>query len=141
MREIKFRGKRRLTGQWVFGLIGLGDRGEIDQISGFGNSENQNQFNTFRVYHETIGQYTGLKDREGKEVFEGDLVQEYIMEDIFEVAFTDYANFGLKPVSEKVVKYLKGHEYETIDPSYASTSLTVIGNIHDNHDLLTPPLR
>jgi uncharacterized phage protein (TIGR01671 family) len=140
-REISFRGKTE-SGKWIYGS--LERRDQVDRIGGYeitAPTPSDPGGDTIWVYEnvirETVGQFTGLPDRTGLDIYEGDVVLEYVMNDLFEVVFTEYANFGLRPVSEKALKYLKGHEYESIDSSYASTSLTVVGNIHDNPEFLS----
>jgi len=132
MRTIRFRGKSSTSGEWKFGCLWLHNEQALIIPSPLYDEDEEDQ----NVILETVGQFTGLTDREGNEVYEDDLVEEYVMGDIFQVVFTDYGNFGLKPVSKKAAELLKGHEYETIDPSYACTSLTVVGNVFDNPDLL-----
>lgn len=117
MREVKFRARWKDTGKVI---PDFNEEYSIDHINDPAL---------------LVDQFTGLTDRTGLEIYEGDIVQEYTMMDLFQVVFTDYANFGLKPVSSKAADHLKGYEYSTIDPSYASTSLTVVGNIHSNPEL------
>jgi hypothetical protein len=128
VREIKFRGWNAITKSMI-------DLKKITPLAMDSKLKCDGLFIPFMESME-IMQFTGLKDRKGEDIYEGDIVKEFIMEDLFEVIFTDYGNFGLKPISAKAIKHLPGHEYETIDPSYAKTSLTVVGNVHDNPELI-----
>lgn len=123
MREIKFRGRDDLTGNgWVYGDFSYGYYGNqclVDEIS---------------VVEETVGQYTGLKDCKGQEIFEGDILR-YLppwrwvdTKRIGVVVFKDYSF------------YVK-NEYTTdllfnIAVNSDGAPFEVIGNIHDNPELL-----
>lgn len=65
-REIKFRGKQIDNGEWVYGY--LADEDYINDI-------NSIDLSSIEVDRDTIGQFTGLLDKNGKEIYEGDIVE------------------------------------------------------------------
>ncbi|MBP9727351.1 MAG: hypothetical protein KBD83_07820 [Gammaproteobacteria bacterium] len=77
-----------------------------------------------------LDQFTGLHDKNGKEIYEGDVVRDIVAGYVMEVIFTDYSNFGLK------VRGIVDSEYDIIDPAYTKTTCELIGNIHENTELL-----
>lgn len=120
MREIKFRAKRIDTGEWLYGdLIHSKDKTR----SGILDTEAE-LYDECEVNPETVGQYTGLKDIEGKEIWEGDIVR-YDGSD--------------KTIIGKVVWCTCFFEIDAKNgaESYSLTPFCrVIGNIHDNPALL-----
>lgn len=126
MREILFRGKRLDNDEWVEGFystVYFGNGREPAIIP-----DEEFKWEPFRVNPETVGQYTGLTDKNGKKIFEGDIVK-YGNSPclvVFEQR-NGTAYFGI--VISEIETYGFGN--------YASPDVVeVIGNIYDNPELL-----
>ena len=137
MREILFRGKRVDNGRWVDGYYVYDDCGQItENPTSYIVHLNQHPCGwdtiPYEVIPETVGQYTGLTDKNDTKIFEGDIVegvvywQERPKNGV--VAFRD-GSFGLI--------WHRG-DVEQFNPftSMCNVEYEVIGNIHDNPELL-----
>ena len=128
MREILFRGKRIDNGEWVEGSLLAWPDGSAEIC--YDNPENDDEFLKSIVYPETVGQYTGLTDKNGKKIFEGDIVD--IIPENEEVGIIEWAD------DEAMFMLNSDGWYANFD-NYYSSDVEVIGNIHDNPELLEVP--
>jgi len=129
MREIKFRGKRINNGEWVYGYL-IGEDVIVGEIVEFCDEYFNTEF-WWKVVAKTVGQYTGLRDKNGKEIYEGDILDvdgtPWLIEPIG-TEERDGGKFGLC-----ASPYGSGEAY-FIDKSILDGK--VIGNIWDNPELL-----
>lgn len=125
MKKILFRGKTH-DGEWVEGLPFFGDDGNtIDGIEG-------NNRKLFKVIPETVGQFTGLTDKNGKKIFEGDIINERPPMNIY--TFRGFVVWDDGRALWRLL-FTEHPEYLAVLGTY-STFYTVVGNIYDNPELL-----
>ena len=161
MREILFRDKRLDTGEWIFG-------GALHQTDYYGENVDSwyiidgtctNDYDigySYAVDPSTVGQYTGLHDKNGNWIFEGDIFK--FNDEVWEGCFTscgmeydsyEVENFGGVGYCEysgrfDFVRYKFSensveadlHENNNLEYADFVSELEIIGNIHDNPELL-----
>ena len=130
MREILFRGKTK-DGRWVEGNAFIPTKGGetciVEQDAPFHS-------NVYEVIPETVGQYTGLTDKNGTRIFEGDIVRYENYEPFYDRSYLTkdkvvFADGEFTPIP-------KQYNCEDDYYSYEFRNFEVIGNIYDNPELL-----
>lgn len=127
MREILFRGKRIDSGEWVDGGYKHEKIGKYYTAVFIVEHLTSGVWENHRVDPATVGQYTGLNDKNGKKIFEGDIVAQPVCK--YTVEF-DGGAFFLVPIS---AHNPYGCPLQLIG---FGIMFEVIGNIHDNSELL-----
>ena len=132
MREILFRGKRLDNGEWVYGYYV--HIGPVSCQRAYIIPEYTSAIYVEEVDPSTVDQYTGLMDKNGKRIFEGDIVSTDIARPYFIVEFRDgcfmfNCNDGGKDYYDIMLPILEDAQTEY---KYGE----IIGNIHDNPELL-----
>lgn len=137
MREILFRGKRTdkwNRGEWAEGYLDVFEGTPFMLI----NHDDPYALHRAEVDPDTVGQYTGRKDKNGKRVFEGDILR----------LFTIWADGTVEPVDVPVIVQFcendqcyvlttkQGSHYDDFGNYGRHEYYEVIGNIHDNPELM-----
>lgn len=138
MRAILFRGKRKDNGEWVYGGVLQTDKWTdipiVKDYEGNINEPPSYYVESHEVIAESVGQYTGLTDKNGKKIFEGDIVtaegtaigSPFFDDMVGKIVYEECA-FFIEPKNPEESIYLFTDECADIE---------VIGNIHDNPELL-----
>ena len=124
--NIKFRGKSKKTVEWLYGDLIRNVEGAFAIVPPYEISMN-NYYRNYVVDKETIGQYTGLKDKYGREIYEGDIL--YYRDAKFQTHIV-YHNGGF------YFSHFGGTTFTAIG-DHEINKFAVVGNIHDNPELLT----
>lgn len=143
MREILFRGKRTDNGKWIEGFYSAEEYNlNIRKIEYIPRIQIIGECVSLGVLPETVGQFTGLTDKNGRKIFEGDIVR--LTDEYNEIEWTAIVVFGnpnnsccwgysLCPIGkcESTSDILMW-----VDMEESGAYCEIIGNIHDNPELL-----
>ena len=134
MREILFRGNRLDNGEWVVGYFcEFANNRTGEQESYIQTVKQDGRIDLIhKVDPDTIGQYTGLTDKNGKRIFEGDIVKtsDITHEGVIQIPGESFEIAMRKGCWAMVA----GEDWDFLETNHEC--IQVIGNIHDNPELL-----
>lgn len=140
MREIKVRGKRLDNGEFVFGFGAHLLQGQPDMAILYAVSKN-NDGDVYIVDPGTVGQYLGVKDRNNKSIYEGDILV-FKNKNMREGELLGYMKYDVDRACWTCTKTLEDKVYglpyndECDNGVHSAENVEVIGNIYENKELI-----
>ena len=147
MREIKFRGKSTTSGKWVHGMLTTLKNLETE-MQNMIIIKNEGVFNEGSaspffmewdyIHKDTVGQFTGLKDKSGKEIYEGDIISVNGKYPKLIRYIDEWASYCLANLTDLGCD-LKTRHWQQVSPCWWTDykrEIKVIGNVYDNPELL-----
>lgn len=150
-RQIIFRGKRLDNGEWIYGDLQLGDSDHIPMI---GVVRGGHDPDYYQVEEATVGQFTGLRDKDSRPIYEGDIIRidshawldwkelDSVNAEIVYDNGTFWARWK-NPDAGKPYPFQNPDDEEDVEGEYVCefiwnlpNTIEVIGTIHDTPDLL-----
>ena len=138
MREIKFRGKRIDNNEWFYGYLWVNNTVTRETVYII-----DEQGDMYQVDPETVGQYTGLKDKNNKEIYDGDILQtdiypgeNYCIEIAVDEDPPHNFIYGWRKKPNALVRGISDGIYTILGSGRNFKDSVVIGNIYDNPELL-----
>ncbi len=147
-REYKFRGKRVDNGQWVYGYLVKAWDDTCYIITEFGpfvtccDECGANNITVYEVIPETVGQYTGLNDKDDKEIYKGDIVKCTDLNSGIEfIAVVEFGNPNCEYSWGYQLRRISGDNPNLdillwVEMEDVRVYCEVVGNLHDNPELL-----
>jgi uncharacterized phage protein (TIGR01671 family) len=130
MREILFKGKRVDNGKWVYGYLFRSIKSTVKSVNlGYYIQviDENLSYISYEVDPETVSQFTGLKDKNGINIFENDIIKHINRNEIYTCVWVeDYACFAFI----EDIEFGEGYYFQKVDEE----RLSIIGNVHDNPD-------
>lgn len=111
LENIKYKAKRIDNGEWIYGSLIRSTAGVKERAYIVDNFSSMSDYSVVGIDHSTICQFTGLKDCEGKELFEHDLIHFVGFTNTAEVIWSE-GNYAFMVVSENEPLYLLPHVLE-----------------------------
>lgn len=137
MREILFRGKKSSTGEWVAGSLIVNKNGLHTITQVMENPVSHGELNgwCYGVIPETVGQFTGLVDKNGVKIFEGDILERVDVSSTHLVIW-ESDRYLVKEIYDSWLKQNVFYKNSCSSLSSMTTfKIEIIGNIHDNPEL------